>query len=151
MLRISIHPPRAGWDRECAKMSYRHQEFQSTHPVRGGTCFRIVQAVPKVISIHPPRAGWDQANSRQRPKRLISIHPPRAGWDQKNFCKMHMLQYFNPPTPCGVGLVSCSQEQKLSLISIHPPRAGWDRCNFDRTFRMVYFNPPTPCGVGQQK
>ena len=80
-LRISIHPPRAGWDSfpfpgkiwdthfnpptQCGVghildgHSAEGAQFQSTHPVRGGTCAAGDKAADGVISIHPPRAGWD--------------------------------------------------------------------------------------------
>ena len=57
--------------------------FQSTHPVWGGTGLDQLAAQHKNISIHPPRVGWDSASSSLR---LAERH-------------------FNPPTPCGVGLV----------------------------------------------
>ena len=56
--RISIHPPRAGWDPDGAVVS------------------RV-----RLISIHPPRAGWDTAQKVADMIVRISIHPPRAGWD----------------------------------------------------------------------
>ena len=64
--------------------------FQSTHPVWGGT---------------GGAAGTLRAGG-------ISIHPPRAGWDP---CIGHVLQRrvdFNPPTPCGVGLICKSDPPK---------------------------------------
>ena len=39
--QISIHPPRGGWDR-CPKCLYVQRiEFQSTHPVGGGTLMEV--------------------------------------------------------------------------------------------------------------
>ena len=40
---ISIHPPRAGRDQAAAEADGRSVSFQSTRPVRGGTC-RVVAA-----------------------------------------------------------------------------------------------------------
>ena len=42
-IRISIHPPREGWDRPLCLLFLKLSRFQSTHPVRGGTY---------------PAAGW---------------------------------------------------------------------------------------------
>ena len=56
-------------------------QFQSTHPVRGGT--RKYSAVYEIIgiSIHPPREGWDVISTPK--SRLIglfqSTHPVRGG------------------------------------------------------------------------
>ena len=57
--------------------------FQSTHPAWGGTSQNALyfsQAI--VISIHPPRMGWDL---------IVSVH------------LLTDKDYFNPPTPHGVG------------------------------------------------
>ena len=100
---ISIHPPRAGWDsgyaaeylrndhfnpptpcgvgRSSIGFPRRRSKFQSTHPVRGGTCRRAEGCALRWISIHPPRAGWDLRGRRP----------------------VDQLRNFNPPTPCGVG------------------------------------------------
>ena len=168
--RISIHPPRAGWDEP-----------------------DIPRLTTKKISIHPPRAGWDDKVAFWESESAISIHPPRAGWDQKGEsiplplfyfspptpCGVGLLRitlvsysilHFNPPTPCGVGLLPLdftptasrfqsthpvrggtileSLETKNRYISIHPPRAGWDRSELVRVRAYSHFNPPTPCGVG---
>ena len=126
---ISIHPPHAGWDEEQAKqagatldfnpptpcgvglprsaLGLGVEEFQSTHPVRGGTIdLRFFQRV------------WD-----------ISIHPPRAGWDAECLYLLHKSRDFNPPTPCGVGPRPPAALLGRRSISIHPPRAGWDNGN----------------------
>ena len=58
--KISIHPPRVGWDSD-----WRH----------AGRTDRI--------SIHPPRVGWDDRGEGQQDCRAISIHPPRVGWDAR--------------------------------------------------------------------
>ena len=83
-MSISIHPPRAGRDASAFLISTSCRLFQSTRPVRGGTYRRIY----KLHRLHS-----------------ISIHPPRAGRDCTcayicpHFCD------FNPPAPCGAGLV----------------------------------------------
>ncbi len=122
--------------------------FQSTHPLRGGT----------TATGHPPV-----------PHR-ISIHPPLAGWDDTYQMMPHSNHYFNPPTPCGVGLSSWNKvkdfiefqsthplrggtySQLVHIctmpISIHPPLAGWDLYCFLGHCYREHFNPPTPCGVG---
>ena len=80
--RISIHPPRAGWDK-ALDSAYKRLNL---------------------ISIHPPRAGWDFTHQQGDLVILISIHPPRAGWDIPNHSGVPGQSNFNPPTPCGVGL-----------------------------------------------
>ena len=57
--KISIHPPREGWD-----------------GVKAG-----LVSMASVISIHPPREGWDQEMGFISMSSCISIHPPREGWD----------------------------------------------------------------------
>ena len=78
---ISIHPPRGGWDLftvshpaltpyfnpptpwgvgRAALMDFLSiVEFQSTHPVGGGTLQTQELDQFSSISIHPPRGGWD--------------------------------------------------------------------------------------------
>ena len=168
---ISIHPPRAGWDKT-----------------------PVIATVNSQISIHPPRAGWDRIGLGDYPIFNISIHPPRAGWDIITFLPSFASPNFNPPTPCGVGLFQSVHSKILGKfqsthpvrggtnhrgqikrsglfqsthpvrggtrgepnqrfypdISIHPPRAGWDPGKVLLLRLLSHFNPPTPCGVGHQ-
>ena len=126
------------------------QQFQSTHPARGGTAALTIMRLSFFISIHPPREGWDDRRKEEKRRAYISIHPPREGWDEiaayqrayrEAFQSTHPARGgtpaapsapparsdFNPPTPRGVG--RC-------------PRTGQDVRND--------FNPPTPRGVGRQ-
>ena len=74
---ISIHPPREGWDINFLLIQGSVSQFQSTHPVRGGT-FRLPSDKKIMqISIHPPREGWDRGSTFLTP------------------CPLN----FNPPTP----------------------------------------------------
>ena len=144
---ISIHPPLAGWDLDHpgGMEVERHfnpptpcgvgliprpnlaflLQFQSTHPLRGGTrhLVNLIQFVS--ISIHPPLAGWDLFVGHIPDHGLISIHPPLAGWDVAH----------------GYWFLTES-------ISIHPPLAGWDLLSLLLLLPSSHFNPPTPCGVG---
>ena len=61
--KISIHPPRVGWD------------FLVMNP----------QKCLYAISIHPPRVGWDDFIRYKSINLAISIHPPRVGWDLTHF------------------------------------------------------------------
>ena len=77
VLRISIHPPREGWDSATMNTHDHHR-----------------------ISIHPPREGWDgQKMVKAGYKFTISIHPPREGWDSRSNPYFSIPLYFNPPTP----------------------------------------------------
>ena len=73
--------------------------FQSTHPVRGGTCGETKVEHDGEISIHPPREGWDAPEFFGLLAIPISIHPPREGWDFPPCIKLSPLTNFNPPTP----------------------------------------------------
>ena len=80
-----------------------HTTFQSTHPVWGGT------------------------NSRKNPNRehVISIHPPRVGWDRTSSDILAISLHFNPPTPCGVGLVKLVSNSNITTFqSTHPVWGG---------------------------
>ena len=101
--RISIHPPRTGWDGRVMYMRVSKYLFQSTHPARGGTMIAGVRIVPsKFQSTHPARGGTAQGAESPSPE-VISIHPPRTGWDHDRWRAHRPVE-----------------------ISIHPPRTGWD-------------------------
>ena len=80
-------------------------EFQSTHPVWGGTGNkgRFLRVQP-FQSTHPVWGGTTAAYE-DLTKQAISIHPPRVGWDEQGRKAFAMDHDFNPPTPCGVGLI----------------------------------------------
>ena len=79
------------------------------------------------ISIHPPRAGRDlQLLHSIFNGDVISIHPPRAGRDATGCSTAQRRVDFNPPAPCGAGL--------LDKFGFHVRED---------------FNPPAPCGAGR--
>ena len=128
-LGISIHPPRAGRDKDSYTRQGRLAIFQSTRPVRGGTSNTSDSSPNNQISIHPPRAGRDRIQHNLCHILLwISIHPPRAGRDVRERFPDFDLQ----------------------RISIHPPRAGRDLSCLRSYATEGYFNPPAPCGAGRQ-
>ncbi len=74
---------------------------------------------------------------------FISIHPPRVGWDREILNNKGVEQYFNPPTPCGVGRRLFVIVPRFRIISIHPPRVGWDgRSNLHRESLPISIHPP---------
>ena len=105
-ITISIHPPRAGWDLDIAK-SFGGRGRISIHPPRAGwdAGLRTLDAVLEEISIHPPRAGWDMVplTSQRDIYEFQSTHPVRGGTSFRRGLHLQ-ISYFNPPTPCGVGL-----------------------------------------------
>ena len=129
---------------------FKPLEFQSTHPVWGGTQHMPV-FLPNVRYFNPPTPcgvgpvvviEWSLNGQ-------ISIHPPRVGWDR--ICAGGNCGWadFNPPTPCGVGLYIVSLiADALIFQSTHPVWGGTNRP--DRPVGFAgNFNPPTPCGVGR--
>ena len=127
-IRISIHPPRVGWD-----------------------AIKIVDPeAPGIISIHPPRVGWDllvygcpNCHGYFNPPTPCGVGPsggtadgtPPLHFNPPTPCGVGRYQsshfrpcpgYFNPPTPCGVGPVEKWMYNIIKDISIHPPRVGWD-------------------------
>ena len=71
-----------------------------------------------------------------------STHPVRGGTG----CSMELrdvLQHFNPPTPCGVGLRKILGLSSVICISIHPPRAGWDGRAYHKPIDLrISIHPP---------
>ena len=81
----------------------KRDEFQSTHPVWGGTVVFTASAFGAYISIHPPRVGWD-INISVIIFFFINFNPPTpCGVGLRLERPAVELRYFNPPTPCGVG------------------------------------------------
>ena len=145
---ISIHPPRAGRDKNCSFPSSSSRLFQSTRPVRGGT--------KPVFSLFEMSA--------------ISIHPPRAGRDFFIIPQHLSDMNFNPPAPCGAGRrgdrayrTTCGfqstrpvrggtntvklAETIITFQSTRPVRGGTPTAAFCYC-RLSDFNPPAPCGAG---
>ena len=56
---ISIHVPRAGYDKLATLYTIKNQIFLSTYPVRGTTEYGESSYPAYAISIHVPRAGYD--------------------------------------------------------------------------------------------
>ena len=125
--------------------------FQSTRPVRGGTCTSTITFSCFLFQSTRPVRGGTPAAATEAEHKQISIHPPRAGRDKTAKNDENKKSYFNPPAPCGAGLrakliyVSCMIFQSTRpvrggtaeyladsfnlSISIHPPRAGRDSNN----------------------
>ena len=100
ILRISIHPPRAG--RDSIGRSSLHFSPISIHPPRAGRDAATIcrREDPPLISIHPPRAGRDDDPVRlQSVLPLISIHPPRAGRDRRRSFLRPLFQEFQSTLP----------------------------------------------------
>ena len=61
------------------------------------------------------------------------------GGTSKNYSSIMDIVNFNPPTPCGVGLVVAIAVGMSSYISIHPPRVGWDGSfDYDKAVLMAF-------------
>ena len=128
-MSISIHPSRVGWDlvrsfprplpsyfNPPIPCGMGHPDlgrvieeniFQSTHPVWDGTsqCLTCAQW-RRFQSTHPV---WDGTHNHvaRSDFLLISIHPSRVGWDSYLRCRRTSTLHFNPPIPCGMGLIFC--------------------------------------------
>ena len=100
-------------------------EFQSTRPVRGGTSGIVLDYVTIEFQSTRPVRGGTEGRKLINPVTGISIHPPRAGRDNPIMIQSADDLDFNPPAPCGAGLVNCIARSSRS-----------------------YFNPPAPCGAG---
>ena len=80
-----------------------------------------------MISIHPPRVGWDQCVAVPRLCRNYFNPPTPCGVGRHDDGGAYLDVNFNPPTPCGVGRCRENEDKPAYDISIHPPRVGWDR------------------------
>ena len=144
-VRISIHPPREGWDRSIITVSSAHPSFQSTHPVRGGTEICAANTTDLAISIHPPREGWDAKKILLGGIANISIHPPREGWDFSAASAFFACSSFQSTHPVRGGTRRRVRHSSglPKFQSTHPVRGG---TRFNQLFQCGgwHFNPPTP-------
>ncbi len=117
--------------------------------MRGGTARTPPKTATVSISIHPPRAGRDgilPVNISTTP----NFNPPAP-------CGAGLLRssasaeptYFNPPAPCGAGRPPPGLNPwRGQFQSTRPVRGGTYSRGSDRRVRQD-FNPPAPCGAGQ--
>ena len=167
--------------------------FQSTHPVWDGTRQRGLLSANNGISIHPSRVGWDFLGDEKQadamifqsthpvwdatrlpehihPELLISLLPSRVGWDIARQRFRLVLEHFNPPIPCGMGLQQTSHGREAGVfqsthpvwdgtypapftliymkISIHPSRVGWDQSSSPRCRDIQGFQSTHPVWDG---
>ncbi len=106
-----------------------YTEFQPTHPVWGETNYTDTSRHGVTISIHPSRVGWDTLSLSvdMERKRFQSTHPV---WDGTRIPHLQSLaKYdFNPPIPCGMGLV-----KRHNLGGVHQFQSThpvWDGTHF---------------------
>ena len=122
--------------------------FQSTRPLRGGTCRSERMEMQRGISIHPPLAGRDQEEEMTAWQRRISIHPPLAGRDAAPAEAPAVGCDFNPPAPCGAGLVNAGMGGEVFQFQSTRPLRGGTSFALSQSTPANNFNPPAPCGAG---
>ena len=124
-------------------------QFQSTHPVWGGT-FPICCADIFQPNFNPPTpCGVGPVISYLLLTTFLfqSTHPVWGG----TFClsaKSITIFHFNPPTPCGVGQIFYFFIL-IQKYNFNPPTpCGVGPITVPVPLALFDFNPPTPCGVG---
>ena len=126
-------------------------KFQSTRPLRGGTCAVQWTAGSICISIHPPLAGRDVLNYITEGKRNISIHPPLAGRDK--FLIDGISSTFISIHPPLAGRDDFEPHSCILIdISIHPPLAGRDIYLLTPSGRPIFQSTrPLRGGTGSER
>ena len=99
---ISIHAPLAGCDAGGLLLGRRRTNFNPRTPcgVRLRACFQA-PSLPAFQSTHPLRGATCFACSDDKCE-YISIHAPLAGCDCGRVFRLPVCLHFNPRTPCGV-------------------------------------------------
>ncbi len=125
---LDFNPPApCGAGPPCPQASSRQVRFQSTRPVRGGTwVFKVLGIlVPLFQSTRPVRGGTRQAGRAWVfPSPFQSTRPVRGG-TRKNRLQGRRIAYFNPPAPCGAGLLRTFTPFDASQFqSTRPVRGG---------------------------
>ena len=89
---ISIHPPLVGWDFGGYSYSKAQSQFQSTHPLWGGTFPPQNNCGHDSISIHPPLVGWDLKKEQDRInlEAFQSTHPLWGGTNSRCFLWLYV-------------------------------------------------------------
>ena len=124
MVKISIHAPRAGRDKNPMKVCFISKNFNPRAPCRARRQSGFPAAAEPTISIHAPRAGRDRRHlCGAGVGAAISIHAPRAGRDAR-LC--------HSPTP------------PLEFQSTRPVQGATSR-RCCPAARMQDFNPRAPC------
>ena len=119
-------------------------KFQSTHPVRGATCFFSgCSTVSKSFqSTHPVRGATPRRNCSPTPRRFQSTHPVRGA--TSGFCIGKRIYRFQSTHPVR-GATCLSERQHPSIpISIHAPRAGCDQLDGIAPARRGVFQSTHP-------
>ena len=102
--------------------------FQSTRPLRGRT-----------------RAGRTQGDAES----FQSTRPLRGGTLRTSLTRNPVCN-FNPPAPCGAGLIRPIELNRRR--NFNPPApCGAGHCDPYVGTRPVNFNPPAPCGAGPSR
>ena len=170
---ISIHPSRVGWDINAHWISRITVAFQSTHPVWDGTFTVPLEKEWTVFqSTHPVWDGTCACTSSRIGTIFQSTHPV---WDgtARMMRITSVIAYFNPPIPCGMGLLvpTCWHDTRIDFNPPIPCGMGLVRIRllitanlfqsthpvWDGTLMLhaschclKYFNPPIPCGMGRR-
>ena len=147
--------------------------FQSTRPLRGGTWTGgRGDEFPAFQSTRPLRGGT-RISLAILPIWIFQSTRPLRGGTRAAFPPRHGVPYFNPPAPCGAGLLQGWTSRTSRAISIHPPLAGRDAGGMAAGAAAAisihpplagrdapgppwqlppsYFNPPAPCGAGLRR
>ena len=111
-------------------------QFQSTLPVWGGTFGLGTLLDSRYISIHPPRVGRDW-NCALYSSKVADFNPPSpCGEGLLRSCFQVGVERFQSTLPVWGGTIFGQRHGERHGISIHPPRVG-------RDFDMANYNAAT--------
>ena len=125
-LRISIHAPRTGSDRES--------------PAHGAGLHYFNPRSPH---------GERHAPHQRRPS-AFDFNPRSPHGERRDaIAPLPTQRDFNPRSPHGERRQSSGAMSMTQIISIHAPRTGSDGVSLPRELRRIYFNPRSPHGERQ--
>ena len=120
--------------------------FQSTLPLRGATGAAHDAYAALCISIHAPLTGSDLNRETLKPQDLISIHAPLTGSDLRKATVRRVTGDFNPRSPYGERLCTCTKcGASFEFQSTLPLRGATAALLFYHDL-VKYFNPRSPYG-----
>ena len=116
---ISIHPPHAGRDRCNFPAHLRNRYFNPPSPCGEGQHGSNPKSSARAFQSTLPMRGGTCPTYQYYQNKQISIHPPHAGRDRRPDAGGGAAEHFNPPSPCGEG--PCPIPIRWILLDFNPP------------------------------
>ena len=145
IVRISIHAPRTGSDRQGSRSRETARYFNPRSPHGERLLMALSTATMINISIHAPRTGSDRYRAgRYNPAERISIHAPRTGSDGITAALTTRSGLFQSTLPARGATPSRWRWRKAKIFQSTLPARGATRRAFAGTGQRFLFQSTLP-------